>query len=663
MNRIKQINNLIILVFLVLLQGFPLYSAEEWGGINDIFDLPVGANAMGMGGAYVAAVDDPFALYWNAAALEQVSNISLALYMNSLPTGAQYNYVAYAHPTLFRGTFSAGWMRISIDDIEIRSAEDGSYLGSQNYGRDLFLFGYAFNLVPSLYVGTCIKIERAVYPGPENDLTLEPGRITDSAFGADVGLIYEPPFDNIFFRNTKFGLNIQNAVKRTSRLIDLRESTPRNYRVGFYRRFPINDENSFLFAFEIDKNEKTSIPMRYRMGAEYGFYESLYLRTGFSDGQITFGAGLELIGINLDYSFWSAQDVLLDNSHRISVTLNIGKSREERKANYQQKQMEQWEQEIRQKVQIEEQRKINQAWERAETAFELENYDKAFFEITKVLSFAKSEDDPDFARARLFRDEILRKQREVREEQERIFKARQQEEAERRMTEQTIRQHHQNAIAYYEEENYPAAISECEMALKLNPDETLAAPIRDLRSKAQADLGKKIDNLVARGAELAAQGRNGEAIEVFSQAKVLAEGYPTIESNINNRIRISTNNLNYEGLFRRATLEAQKENWAEAARLYQQALEYQPNNTSLRERYEEAEARANARDIEMTPKVEELFSKGSTAMIKGNLEEALQYYEQAKELQPYNRKILRGIDYIREEMAKKEKATRDIHNN
>ncbi|MBD3385823.1 PorV/PorQ family protein [candidate division KSB1 bacterium] len=663
MKNNSQNSILIFLVFTAILWFTPLHSADEWGGINDIFDLPVGAKAMGMGGAYVAAVNDPYALYWNAAALEQVSNISLALYMNSLPTGAQYNYVAYAHPTLFKGTFSAGWMRISIDDIEIRSAEDGSYLGSQNYGRDLFLFGYAFNLVPNLYIGTTLKIERSVFPGPENELTLVPGRITDSAFGADIGFLYTPPFDSPFFQNTKLGMNIQNAVKRTSRLIEMRESTPRNYRVGLYRLFPLNELNSFALAFEVDKNEKASIPMQFSMGAEYGFYNSLFLRSGYADGHITFGAGLEIIGVNLDYSFWSAQDVLLDNSHRISVTLNIGKSREERQSLYQQKQMEQWEQEIRQKVQIEEQRKINESWERAETAFELENYDKAFFEITKVLSFAKSDDDPEFTRARLFRDEIIRKQREVRKEQERLFKEREQEQAQRRASEQTIRQHHQNAIAYYEEENYPAAISECDMALQLNPKENLAAPIRDLRSKAQADMGKKIDNLVARGAELAAQGRNGEAIEIFSQAKGLAEGYPAIESNINNRIRVSTNNLNYEGLFRRATLEAQKENWAEAARLYEQALRYQPNNSSLQKRYKEAEARANARDMEMTPEVEDLFSKGSTAMIKGNLEEALQYYERAKALQPYNRKILRGIDYIREEIATKEKATQDITNN
>ena len=50
-------------------------------------------------------------------------------------------------------------------------------------------------------------------------------------------------------------------------------------------------------------------------------------------------------------------------------------------------------------------------------------------------------------------------------------------------------------------------------------------------------------------------------------------------------------------------------------------------------------------------------------MIKGNLEEALQYYERAKALQPHNRKILKGIDYIRDEIAKKEKATQDITNN
>ena len=114
-------------------------SSDGWGGVADVFDLPVGAKAMAMGGAFVSLADDPFALYWNPAALENVQQQSFSFYHTNLLGDTQYDYLAYAHPTLSFGTFSSGILRLSTGDIPIRD-EDPTYLGSLSYGRTLFPF-------------------------------------------------------------------------------------------------------------------------------------------------------------------------------------------------------------------------------------------------------------------------------------------------------------------------------------------------------------------------------------------------------------------------------------------------------------------------------------------------------------------------------------------
>ena len=81
--------------------------------------------------------------------------------------------------------------------------------------------------------------------------------------------------------------------------------------------------------------------------------------------------------------------------------------------------------------------------------------------------------------------------------------------------------------------------------------------------------------------------------------------------------------------------------------MYGQALKSNPNNVEVQKKYREAHARANATQMEMTPEVARIYTMGMRALRDENYDEAIKYYQQALEEQPLNKTILNALDYAR----------------
>jgi hypothetical protein len=159
--------------------------------------------------------------------------MSLGLYYTNLPAGTQYNYFAFSYPTLYFGTFSFGILRIATGGIDIYGAQVPIKISTADYGRTLFLLGYGIRVIPWLSVGTALKVERVVFPGYPNELSGNYGSISESAFGADLGLLFIPGSDVPLLRDIQIGLNVQNIIQRSLRAVDQRELTPINMRLGY----------------------------------------------------------------------------------------------------------------------------------------------------------------------------------------------------------------------------------------------------------------------------------------------------------------------------------------------------------------------------------------------------------------------------------------------
>ncbi|MBN1479823.1 PorV/PorQ family protein [candidate division KSB1 bacterium] len=627
-------------------------ATNEYGGTTDIFDYPVGARAMALGGAYVTAADDPFSLYWNPATLENVKAMSIGFYHTGLSGGTQYDFLSYVYPTISFGSFAAGVLRLALSDIPNR-ARDASYLGSQDYSRTLYMVGYGKYLFKWLSIGATAKIEHLNTPGYFDELSGSLGSYSESAVGGDFGLIFSSPFSRALLRNWLIGFNYQNVIQRSVQLSDKKEYSPRNFRFGLSRKFYIgNGTSHFLFAFESDNTEAKYVPNYLHFGGEFGFKEIFMLRVGYNkrgsyaDGYgMTYGAGIRYLGFQLDYSYWSGVDMFFEGSHRISVSANIGKTREQKITDREARELERIQEEARKSREEERRNIFYTGMAQAREYFEKADYPRAFSAINRVLVLDDgSNGDLDFQQARDLAaqiDEAIKRQQQLALENE-IAKTKQ--ELEIQQQQQLIREHYDKAMAFWEDEQYREAIVECDRALQYDPNDKA---VLDLRKMADDDLRNKINDLLSTANDLYKNNRTFDALKYYNDALPLASGIEEVESFIQGRINLLDNQLSFQNLIRRAVDYENSRQWEEAAELYQQALRSKPNNAELQRKYKEAHARANARQMEMTPEVARIYTMGVRAFRDEKFDEAIKYYEQALDKQPLNKTILNALDYAR----------------
>lgn len=87
----------LVVAFLLLLASFAGAADLLASGISK--PSPVGAKAIGMGGAFVAVADDPTAIYWNPAGLMQLEGTRVTFGFDSTIPGLSYNPYTAADPT------------------------------------------------------------------------------------------------------------------------------------------------------------------------------------------------------------------------------------------------------------------------------------------------------------------------------------------------------------------------------------------------------------------------------------------------------------------------------------------------------------------------------------------------------------------------------------
>ncbi len=664
MKKIK-IKPVTLLLFLLLcMTGQTLAQTEknnngEWGGTTDIFDYPVGARAMALGGAYVSVVNDPYALYWNPAALENTQRVGFGIYHTNLPMSTDYNYFSFIYPTLSFGTFSAGILRISTGEIQL-TENDAAIIGEANSSRSLFMFGYGFRPFRWLYMGSSFKVERTSLPNYEGN-----GNFNESALGADLGLMFKPQTREGIFRNFAMGFNIQNFLQRQQRVIEKLDKTPRNFLFGLSKGFGSDQGPShFLVAYQMDVNGNNDhVPTFHHFGFEYDFNKSLFLRLGYdyrgeqakdaSGGKMTYGMGVSLFGVQLDYSYWNPRYDVLSNSHRISLIYNVGKTRQQRLDELQAAELDRFKQEVERQRQYERREAIVKGMEQAQLFYENGDYPRAYSAINRVLALDETGNDQEFSKARTLLEDIntaIDQQRNTEFNKELV---RTREEAELKRKQQQVKEHYQKALAFFETEDYTEAMRECDRALEIDANSDL---VKELRTTVEEDLKKKITVLVTRANSLEKSGRQYDAIQFYNQAIQLANGNEKLEGLIDSKLRKLERRLSRDETLRRANEYEIAKEWDKAADMYKEALKFEPNNQSLREKYDDMYARANATTGKLTGKAKDLYSQGFRAFNNGEYEEALKFYEQAREEQPFNKTLLRAIDVAKERLRTKQSA-------
>lgn len=346
-NQVKKNSNIarrnVLLAFL-----FPgsLFCAEIAKYAGEFMSTGVGARALGMGGAYVAAGGDVTYGYWNPAGLSQINYPELAAMHSERFAGVvNYDYVAFSLPFRQQETFALSAIRLGVDDIPISAIpradlqvdtqytdEDGitrvnrpyvaRYVSDSEYA---FYFSYARQYSSALAFGANAKFVRK-------------GVGDNSAWGIgfDVGAIWNP------WRQLMVGVTAQD-ITTTLLAWDTgrKELIAPTVKPGVCYPFALPFLRSrLLLASDVDVRFEGrqgaaqahigAVSFDFRLGGEISFYDIIALRLGRDDlGNLTAGAGLILSRLDIDYAF--AQHTELENTHRISLCIRLEEKRFGRK--------------------------------------------------------------------------------------------------------------------------------------------------------------------------------------------------------------------------------------------------------------------------------------------------------------------------------------------
>lgn len=301
--------------------------------------IPVGARALGMGGAFVALANDASAMYWNPSGLAQLTGKEAMFTHAEWVADLKFNYGGVALPLGEVGTVGVNFSSLSMDEME-RTTEDFPEGTGTTFSAGSYAIGVTFarNLTDWFAIGANAKF-----------ITEKIWNSSANGFALDLGTLFTTPFPGL-----KFGAGISNfgtkmhmtgddllVLKAVStnqgsnQTINANLSTdqfdlPLTLRIGFSYQ-PIEDEDQIL-TIALDALHPNDNSESLNMGVEYTtFHRILSLRGGYNglgikDGeeQFTLGGGLSYevfpgLRARVDYAF--ERFGRLNNVHKFGIGL------------------------------------------------------------------------------------------------------------------------------------------------------------------------------------------------------------------------------------------------------------------------------------------------------------------------------------------------------
>ncbi|MDI6780829.1 MAG: PorV/PorQ family protein [bacterium] len=286
---------------------------DKVGATTALFlNIAQGARPAGMGGAFVACVDDINACWWNPAGLIRINSREM-LYSNTRwIEGIDGNFIAYAQPT----TAYEGKKRVIAGSVVLSNASDidgydgqDKPIGSLKVENRAIVFSTALGLTSATSIGASLKA-----------ISQDLGGSKGEAMAIDLGWLFSPGED------LSFGMNIQNIGPKL-KTEDSYNELPLNLKIGFcFKPAILGDNVKAAVDVDVPRDNEVSV----HGGVEYwtgnvmcirvGYERASGKRSGYSIGMGFKGSGegrLKAINSQIDYAMLSYTD--FDPTHRVSM--------------------------------------------------------------------------------------------------------------------------------------------------------------------------------------------------------------------------------------------------------------------------------------------------------------------------------------------------------
>jgi hypothetical protein len=315
---------------------------------GSFLEIPIGAKALGFGGAFTAIADDGTAFYWNPAGVSLVetkllSGMYSSQYGSIGSPAANFYFAGWTMPIGSLGV-SANWVRFAVNDIplhpdlrEYRSLEQRYRLVRQAQGgetfsdvEDAFIFTFARNTKVDLNLGWSYFNLPVEIPIGVNIKLLRQNLHDNSAtgLGIDAGAMLRVNLRDFFFSEdwptVAFAATLRDigGTRLTWSQSQRTEEIGGTTTVGVAVVQPITAIDSRLtLSYDMAMRGVTSSSI----GAELKYKRQFSVRGGINESTVTVGAGVDFNFFDVDYAYLASSESQLGQVHRLGLAFNFDK--------------------------------------------------------------------------------------------------------------------------------------------------------------------------------------------------------------------------------------------------------------------------------------------------------------------------------------------------
>jgi hypothetical protein len=333
---------------LLLASTVPLFAGGDDKYAGSFLEIPVGAKALALGGAYTAVADDGTAFYWNPAGVSLVDNKTLSgMYSSQYgPIGsplANFYFVGWTMP-VSSVNLSVNWIRFAVSDIpryenytnqpsiELRHKGVSTAPIEDTFGdtEDAFIFSLAKNFKVDFNLGWSYFSIPVEIPVGINMKILRQNldTYTASAIGFDGGAMLRFNLKDFFFSNDWPAISIGATMKDVGRTRMTWSQTgrpqdiPQTLSYGFAIIQPLNwIDCKLTVAGDYDNRYEGEN----RLGVEVEYRRQFNFRVGMNQRAFTAGAGVDFNFFHVDYAYLADIEQQLGQVHRLGLSFNFDK--------------------------------------------------------------------------------------------------------------------------------------------------------------------------------------------------------------------------------------------------------------------------------------------------------------------------------------------------
>jgi hypothetical protein len=315
-----------------------------------ILQVPLGARAVGMGGAFTGLADDGSALYYNPAGLSALDSREFSVMVLKGWEDERVEHIQALTPVPwgFVGDYAslgASGLFAQHGDIEVnRTNADGSFMRADTIdaGGDVVAsLGYServMNFEVRSWDREMYRVDNFLGISGKYIRSTLAQTYSASTVAGDIGYLIRIPDAGI-----GVGFSLLN-LGPGMRFVSERDPLPVSARAGFSYspRLPDSSQpgsQALIFCADSEYLPQERV-WRANMGGEYTMWRTFSTRLGYQFNRdlmgLTFGFGVQWRGIHIDYA-WALSEAVSD-IHRFGLTYRFGRvplrRREERRRPY-----------------------------------------------------------------------------------------------------------------------------------------------------------------------------------------------------------------------------------------------------------------------------------------------------------------------------------------